>query len=199
MKKIMISALLFLSASAVVASPVTTLQGFLNKINTMQADFKQKVLDENNKILNTYTGKMQFKKPNLFYWQVEAPDASLLVTNGVKLWNYEPSLEQVTVQRYSADKDITPLSFVLSGDKIDSNFTVEQKQNNCFKLTPKIDNPNFANVSVCFKSDYISSLQIYDNLGQTSIFEFYKVQNNGYIALENFVFKPPAGVDVIGE
>lgn len=201
MKKIISGILLLLCAnSIVIADPVASLQNRLAKIDTMQASFKQKVFDENKKILNTYTGNMQFKKPNLFYWQVETPDANLLITDGIKLWNYDPDLEQVTVQKYSVNNEITPLSFVLdNSNKLGVNFNIVQIQDNCFKLTPKQDNSSFVNVSVCFNRDHIVSLQIYDHLGQTSVFEFSKVHNNKHIANEIFLFKPPAGVDVVGE
>lgn len=182
------------------AEPTTQLQTLLVKINTMQASFTQTVFSENNKILQTYNGSMEFKKPNLFRWEVAKPDASLLVTDGKKLWNYDVDLEQVTVQPYTTDREITPLSFVLEdGTQLNKNFTVEQMPNSCFKLTPKQETQNFINVAVCFNNSLIKSLTIVDHLGQNSVFEFSQVKNNLKIADQRFSFTPPAGVDVVGE
>lgn len=176
------------------------LQTRLGKINTMQAHFTQNVYSEKNKLLQSYAGTMEFKKPNLFRWEVKTPDESLLVTDGKKLWNYDVALEQVTVQKYTPDQEITPLSFVLdSTHNLTKNFSVEQLPNSCFKLTPKQENQNFVNVAVCFKDTQIASLNILDHLGQNSKFEFSQVKNNGNIADQKFSFKPPAGVDIVGE
>lgn len=182
------------------ATPEQELQARLSKINTMQANFTQQVYSEKNKLLQSYSGNMEFKKPNLFRWEVQTPDQSLLVTDGQKLWNYDVALEQVTVQKYAPNKEVTPLSFVLdSSNNLNKNFSVEQMANSCYKLTPKQENQNFVNVAVCFKDTQITSLNILDHLGQNSKFEFSQVKNNGDIAGQRFSFKPPAGVDVVGE
>lgn len=176
------------------------LQARLSKINTMQANFTQNVYSEKNKLLQSYAGNMEFKKPNLFRWEVKTPDETLLVTDGHKLWNYDVALEQVTVQPYTPNQEVTPLSFVLdSTNNLNKNFSVEQLPNSCFKLTPKQENQNFVNVAVCFKDTQISSLNILDHLGQNSKFQFSQVKNNGIIADQKFSFKPPAGVDIVGE
>ncbi|HSX20411.1 MAG TPA: outer membrane lipoprotein chaperone LolA [Gammaproteobacteria bacterium] len=178
----------------------TDLQSRLAGITSMQAKFNQNVYSENNKLLHTYSGQMEFKKPNSFRWEVLQPDPSLLVTDGKKLWNYDADLEQVTVQKYNANKELTPLSFVLEDPaKLNQNFSIEAKARDCYKLTPKEENSNFVNVEVCFKDLAISSVNILDHLGQNSAFEFMQVVNNRNIADQRFSFKPPAGVDVVGE
>lgn len=166
----------------------------------MQAKFNQIVYSENHELLHSYSGQMEFKKPNSFRWEVLQPDPSLLVTNGIKLWNYDADLEQVTVQKYNANKELTPLSFVLDDPaKLHKNFNIEAKASDCYKLTPKRENSNFVNVEVCFKNSAIYSVNILDHLGQNSVFEFAQIKNNLNIADHRFSFKPPAGVDVVGE
>jgi outer membrane lipoprotein carrier protein len=201
MKKIAFCALL-LTCNIVCADPsaVNKLQNHLNKINSMQATFEQKVFSEHKKLLHTYHGNMAFKKPNMFRWQVEKPEETLLVTDGKSLWNYDIGLEQVTIQKYTANKDVSPISFVLDDpNKLASNFDVGAAANDCFKLTPKKDNPNFVQVAVCFKRDNIASVEINDHFGQTSMFYFSHIKHNQNIANAKFSFTPPAGVDVIGE
>lgn len=178
----------------------TDLQSRLSAITSMQANFKQSVYNENQKLLQSFTGQMEFKKPNSFRWEVLQPDPSLLVTNGKKLWNYDASLEQVTVQKYEPNKEVTPISFILDNpNNLTKNFSVEPKANDCFKLTPKEETANFATVEVCFKALQITSVSIQDHMGQNTVFEFTQVKNNLNLAEQRFSFKPPAGVDVVGE
>lgn len=201
--------IIVLSASIVAGLTIATtayaqtnadLQTKLSNIKSMQAKFNQTVYSENNKLLQTYTGQMEFKKPNSFRWEVLQPDPSLLVTDGKKLWNYDADLEQVTVQKYNENKELTPLSFVLDDPaKLNKNFNIEAKASDCYKLTPKQENSNFVNVEVCFNDRAIASVNVLDHLGQNSVFEFMQVKNNLSIADHRFSFKPPAGVDVVGE
>lgn len=192
------------SSVAMAQTAVEELQKMLNTTQSMQANFKQTVFNEKLMQIQTASGTMAYKKPNLFKWQVIEPDATLLITDGKKLWNYDVALEQVTVQKYTIDKEISPLSFILDdASHINADFNVEQQANDCFKLTPKQENSNFANVSVCFANASgtakIKSLAVLDHLGQTSLFEFSKMQVNIPLATASFSFTPPAGVDVVGE
>lgn len=201
MKKIALLALFVVSGAAFAQStPISELQSLLAPIKSMKANFKQTVYNENKVEIQSASGNMEYKKPNMFRWQIEKPDASLLVTNGQKLWNYDVGLEQVTVQKYTADKQVTPVSFILDdASKISVNFVVSKPVASCYKLDPKQDNPNFVNVVVCFNSKLISLVRVVDHLGQTSVFDFSNMQNNPQIANSRFNFTPPAGVDVMGD
>ncbi len=192
--------LIMLSAVSHAENDAEHLKTLLNNIQSMQANFSQKVYSETSKLLHTYTGNMQFKKPSSFRWEVSTPDSSLLVTNGVKLWSYEPDLEQVTIQQYNTNREITPLSFVLDDPKhLSTNFTIEPLRASCYKLTPKKENSNFVNIEVCFADKSICKVDILDHMGQNSVFIFSHIKQNIQISNQNFNFKPPAGVDVISE
>lgn len=201
MKKIVLLALIMISTVAFAQStPISELQSLLAPISSMKANFKQTVYSENKTEIQSASGNMEYKKPNLFRWQVEKPEASLLVTDGHKLWNYDVGLEQVTVQKYTVDKQVSPLSFILDdASKLSVNFVVTKPAVSCYKLDPKQENPNFVNVVVCFHSKRISVVRVLDHLGQTSVFEFTDMQNNPHIANSRFNFVPPAGVDVMGD
>lgn len=195
-----ICTLLCLYSTAYALAPIDELKNHLLSISSMQANFTQKVFSENQKLLNTYSGAMAFKKPNAFRWEVITPDETLIVTNGVKLWNYDADLEQVTVQRYVANKELTPISFILDdANNLGNNFIVENVKESCFKLTPKQETANFADIEVCFENKMINTVNIFDHLGQKSVFSFSQIQNNKNIADKMFSFSPPPGVDVIGE
>jgi outer membrane lipoprotein carrier protein len=201
MKKIVLLALALVSTLAIAQStPISELQSLLAPISSMKANFKQTVYSESKIEIQSASGNMEYKKPNLFRWQVEKPEKSLLVTDGQKLWSYDVGLEQVTVQKYTADKQVSPLSFILDdASKLSVNFVVTKPAGSCYQLDPKQDNPNFVNVVVCFNAKNISVVRVLDHLGQTSVFEFSAMQKNPQIATSRFKFVPPAGVDVVGD
>ncbi len=201
MKKIVFLVLAIMSPLILAQNTaISELQSLLAPISSMKANFKQRVYSESKIELQFAVGNMEYKKPNLFRWQVEQPDVTLLVTDGHKLWSYDAGLEQVTVQKYSADKQVSPLSFILDdASKLSVNFIVTKLPNSCYHLSPKQDNSNFVNVEVCFNAKYIASVRVLDHLGQTSVFEFNGMQNNPQIANTRFNFMPPAGVDVVSD
>lgn len=181
-------------------NPGVELKAILNKIHSMQANFKQNVYSETQKLLHTYTGTMALKKPNSFRFEIQKPFPSLLVTNGVKIWNFDADLEQVTIQKYTTQKEITPLSFVLDDPKqLSTNFAVTAINSSCYKLTPVLETVNFVSVEVCFANNTLSKVQVLDHMGQTSYFEFFDVKSNISIDKTQFTFNPPVGVDVIGD
>jgi len=201
---------LALSFSAIALEPVQELENLVAPLKTLKAEFKQTVYSEKDKVLQQSAGNLEFKKPNLFRWQVISPDSSLVVTDGHKLWNYDIDLEQVTVQEFSSAQEVSPVSFLFEGaDKLSKDFTVTKintaaspclkTAKNCFSLQPKLENPNFVAVEVGFDGDKIKVLRLHDHLQQTSVFVFNNVKNNPPLNSSRFSFTPPAGVDVIGE
>src|SRR5437660_1200886 len=94
-KKILI---LFFFSLPLYANPSDDLIQLLNNIHTMQATFKQTVLDTKGKILSRSEGKMSLQRPGQFRWDVLRPNRQLIVTNGQKIWIYDVDLEQVTVR-----------------------------------------------------------------------------------------------------
>ncbi len=181
-------------------SAAMQLQTLLKGIHSMRANFNQTVLNESKAIIQSASGNFELVKPNLLRWQVIQPESTLLVINGKKMWNYDVELAQVTVQNYSTNTELSPLSFMIDDvQRIPFNFNVNTQAGGCFDLQPKRENQNFASLQVCFAGKQISKVQLIDHLGQTSMFVFSKIHNNVHIARERFNFTPPAGTDVIGE
>jgi len=207
---LVIFSLLFSSILMADTQSRNELQKLLAPIVTLKAQFQQTVLNDRNKILQRSSGNLEFKKPNMFRWEVEKPEANLVVTDGNKLWNYDADLEQVTVQEFKANTEVSPVSFLFDDmAKLKADFEIVKiNQKNikcferasvCFRLTPKIENTNFVSVEVGFAAEKIVVLRLLDHLGQTSEFEFKSIKNNAKIANTRFTFTPPVGVDVIGE
>jgi len=202
-KKIGLVLLLGISIiSNVQALPVDELQAFLKPVLSLKAKFQQTVIGKQSKVIQKSTGNMEFKRPNLFRWQIETPDPNLIVTDGKKMWNYDVELEQVTVQNFKSSTEVSPISFLLDDvEQLNKDFEVVKLKDrkNHFKLTPKQENSSFVFIEITFVQSKIKQLRLLDHLGQTSVFDFDQVQNNPKIANDRFTFVPPVGIDVIGE
>jgi len=67
-------------------------------------------------------GLVSYKRPGKMHWLYEAPEEQLLVTNGQKMWLYDPLLENVTVQKLEKITEGTALSFLLGLGNLQADF-----------------------------------------------------------------------------
>jgi len=75
-------------------------QNLVNRLSLMSnlsGKFEQKITDESNEELQKTQGKFVLKRPGNLWWNTAPPFEQLVVSNGEKLWVYDPDLEQVTI------------------------------------------------------------------------------------------------------
>lgn len=202
-----LSALLMLAglANAQKHAPdaVETLALLLADADTIQADFTQLTLDASGTQVQEVRGQMQLKRPGKFIWNTHEPMAQELVSNGEKVWLYDPDLLQVTIQTLDERMTHTP-ALLLSGDmqQIDEGFKVEYMQSNSlqdFILIPKAKDTLFDRLRLSFRNGLINDMQLEDAVGQKTTLYFFGVQMNRPLADALFEFVVPDDVDVFEE
>src|SRR3989338_5265990 len=90
------------------ADDVGGLNQLLQSFHSMSANFTQNITD-NQGNQSMATGSLIIQKPNQFRWEEVSPNEQLFISDGKKLWNVEPDLEQVTVSALSQNLSTTPL------------------------------------------------------------------------------------------
>ncbi|CAE6919207.1 MAG: outer membrane lipoprotein chaperone LolA [Pseudomonadaceae bacterium] len=191
-----------LSAMADDAS-VQRLTQLLNQAQTISARFSQLTLDGGGTQLQETAGELSLKRPGLFRWHTDAPQEQLLVSNGTKVWLYDPDLEQVTIQTLDQRLTHTP-ALLLSGDvsKISENFDITSKEAGNvvdFTLKPKAKDSLFDNLRLSFRDKVLNDMQLVDSIGQRTNILFLGVKMNPPINDSEFNFEIPPGADVIQE
>lgn len=185
------------------ASPSTELSALLSTVKTMQADFNQTVYDNLNKPVQHSFGKMAMERPDKFRWEVTKPIPQLIIANQSRLWVYDSDLDQVTIRSLQTAVGEAP-SMLLSYTNLtfDKDYTVTTLPNTnlqWFNLAPKSSDNMFATVQLGFSKGIINQMKLKDHLGNTTLVEFKNIKINPALATKIFVFKPPAGVDIIDE
>ena len=179
------------------------LSALLSQTQTISGTFSQLTLDSTGTQLQEASGQMVLQRPGLFRWHTDPPLEQLLVSNGEKVWLYDPDLLQVTVQKMDQRLTHTP-ALLLSGDvsQISENFTITYKEGGPvidFILTPTAKDTLFDTLRLSFRNGVINDMQLLDAVGQRTNILFMGVKINEDIAASEFVFEAPAGVDVIEE
>lgn len=182
---------------------VQRLSELLGKAQTLTGRFTQISLDSGGARLQETSGEMHLKRPGQFRWHTDKPMEQLLVSNGEKIWLYDPDLEQVTVRKLDKRLTNTP-ALLLSGSlsSISENFLVshhEVGETIDFTLKPKTKDSLFSTLYLSFRDGIIYSMQLVDNVGQRTSIQFSGVKLNQPLVANTFVFDIPAGVDVIAE
>ncbi|WP_205342161.1 outer membrane lipoprotein chaperone LolA [Denitrificimonas caeni] len=177
------------------------LSELLSHTQTITGSFSQLTLDSTGTQLQEAAGKMVLQRPGLFRWHTDPPLEQLLVSNGKKVWLYDPDLLQVTVQKMDQRLTHTP-ALLLSGDvsQISENFTITYKEAGSiidFILTPTAKDTLFDTLRLSFRNGVINDMQLLDAVGQRTNILFMNVKVNEPVAASQFVFEAPEGVDVI--
>jgi outer membrane lipoprotein carrier protein len=185
------------------APGIATLESFLKDVRTLTADFKQELWSADHKLVQTDTGTLSLRRPNRFRWVYAQPKQLTVVADGRKLWIYDVELAQVTVAPLDSTVESTP-AMLLSGDRdVRDGFNVVQTYKldglDWVKLAPKAGGSDFSSVLIAFKGNAPQRLELVDGLNQVTRIDFDNLTVNPDVAESTFEFKPPAGVDVIGE
>jgi len=189
------------AAESIAASNLNEL---LSEISSFQANFVQTTLDAKGNNLQESTGSMAVKRPGMLHWQTEPPFAQTVVSNGKRIWLFDPDLEQVTVQDMDQRINQTP-ALLLSGetemlaefyDVTESGDYDNQRE---FVLIPTGSDSLFEQLQLTFVANQLVQMRLNDSLGQRSFIEFVDRVINPELDESFFSFVPPKGIDVIDQ
>ena len=207
MRRLFCLAALLLISQGVHAGAIDKLHQFLESTKTLRAGFTQIVVAKNGARPQQSSGVMIFSRPGKFRWQIEKPYSQLLVSDGEKVWIYDPDLRQVTVKKVGNALGGTPAALLAgeSGGKstLEKSFTLreagEREGLEWVEAVPKSQESGFEKLRLGFAGSDLKAMELLDNFGQTTSLYFSNLERNPVVAASLLSFKPPAGVDVISE
>jgi|TARA_B100000929_G_scaffold155121_1_gene122892 outer membrane lipoprotein carrier protein len=179
------------------------LNSMLVSIESLKADVVQLIVESDGGILEESKIKMYFKKPNGFYWETITPFKELIVTNGVKLWNYQPDLEQVVIEDWDSSKSELAAQ-LLNGEteNLGSDYQIEQlysddSGDHQFTLTPLATDSVYERISISFVTSELDQIYLNSKNGQQTVWRFVTIERNESLEDNVFEFDPPAGIEII--
>jgi outer membrane lipoprotein carrier protein len=202
--KLLISFFILLQATVVYAGQGReSLESFLTGTQTIQARFQQKLLDNAGILMQQSAGKFTLKRPGKFIWDYVLPYPQKITSNGKKIWVFDSELEQVTIKQYSEMLSGAPVALLDQRKKITDDFVVSDaghvQNQDWVKLTPVSKESEFLEIYVGMAKNNLKSMRLIDSFGQSTTIEFEQMQTNVPLDDALFEFRPPAGVDVVGQ
>ncbi len=183
-------------------------QKVYDKAVAYTADFEQETNSPLIRKPMVATGKLAFKKPGKVRFEYLKPIQQLMVSDGVKLWFYQPELQQVTItapKQQIAEK--LALIFLGGAGDIQKEFNValgttpSPTKGDVLKLTPKVDDATFNEILLVVdpKTGEVNETWIKTAVGQTLRYRFTNASTKRKLDDSEFTFQVPKGIDVIDE
>ncbi|HEX7048274.1 MAG TPA: outer membrane lipoprotein chaperone LolA [Gammaproteobacteria bacterium] len=190
------------------AQAVAAIKDVLSGLETLQADFTQTVLNDQLEPVRESRGTFKLERAGpgeqgKFRWDYVAPFKQVIVGDGTNLWTYDPELEQATVKTMQETLASSPASLLTGTTPVEESFEIHEigKAGELYwiELVPRVQDTDFQSVRVAISEGELDTMELRDNLGQTTRIRFENVQRNVPIDPASFEFTPPENADVIGE
>ena len=200
-KKAALVALAFSQTLMAQEGPIGELDLLLRDITTISADILQLIIESDGGVLEETEIKMLLKRPDRLYWETVSPFQELIVTNGEILWNYQPDLEQVTIEDWDSD-DSELAAQLLNGrtETLSNDYYVAMinaDDNKSFELSPKMSDSIYDLVTVSFIDDVLDMIHLDGRNGEQTVWQFNNLVMNSLIENNSFEFEVPDDIEVV--
>jgi outer membrane lipoprotein carrier protein len=183
------------------ANSLDALKAFIRDIHTARGSFSQQVMDKSGRVKQQSSGTLAFSRPGKFRWVYQKPYEQLIVGDGSKLWLYDADLEQVTERRLGDALGSSPAALLAGSNEIEKFFDLKDlgKRGGVewLEAKPKDRESTFDSVRMGFADDQLTTMELRDNFGQTTVLRFSRMERNPTLNANEFKFAPPKGADVI--
>jgi outer membrane lipoprotein carrier protein len=182
------------------ADAVATLRAFIRDVKSGSADFTQTVTSTDRAHKKVSSGRFDFQRPDRFRFDYKKPYEQLIVSDGNRVWIYDPDLNQATARPIAQALGATPAA-LLAGGSLDADFVLADAPPSdgleWAIATPKVKDGPFQSIRIGFDNGTLARVDIVDSFGQRSLLVFARFDANAVVAPDRFRFTPPAGTDVI--
>lgn len=194
------------------ADGLDTLDAFVRQVASARADFVQTVTapsrDGQAARSKTASGAFEFSRPNRFRFVYRKPFDQTIVADGQTLWLFDADLNQVTARKQAQVLGSTPAALIAAAPDlraVQAEFTLRSLPDSeglhWVEALPRTRDGQLQSVRVGLRPGVpvpgLAILEIVDSFGQRSVLRFSGFEVNPAFAPGTFVFKPPAGADVI--
>jgi len=196
---------LFINASANASEAM--LKRFFNEVETMQASFDQRIVDESGNTIEVKKGIFSLSRPGRFRWNYitddpDYPVGQQIISDGASITFYEPDLETANQRSMvNALEQVPTLLLVQSGESLEKHFNVTDfgKTDGLtwVALKPKDENAGYQGLMIGFDKQLLSAIVLTDGIGNETRLVLQNVVTNTELDERLFTFVPSDGVDLI--
>lgn len=176
------------------------LQAFVDKVESATGRFQQEQIAQDG-AKRVQAGAFAFQRPGKFRWEVEQPYPQLIVSDGRRVYQYDPDLEQVTERAAGQAIGASPAALLFGSGSLDEAFDLQAQPDRdglqWLRAIPKTPDAGFTHADIGFSGGLPQRLELLDAFGQTSRILFSGLQANPGIPAARFQFTVPEGADLV--
>jgi len=185
------------------------LERFFSEVQTLEAAFQQKVVDEVGTTLELSSGRFYLSRPGKFRWDyrstdIDIPQGQQIIADGKSIYMFDPDLEQVT-QRSMQDAlaQVPSLLLVQSDAELESHFSISDigltDGLSWVALKPLDEDASYQQLLLGFSGNQLDSIRLLDGLGNETHLQLSDVVSNIKLSAKVFDFQIPEGADLLRE
>lgn len=190
------------TSSGARAAGLDQLRAFLDQSRAARGTFTQTVIAKSGRKPQQSAGIFALQRPGKFRWSYEKPYKQLLVSDGNRLWSYDPDLNQVAVKKIGNALGASPAA-LLAGQDLDRHFDLKDAGAadglEFVDARPKAGDASFERVRIGLAGNRPVSMEIHDAFGQVTLLRLSQFEINPPLPDGLFRFTAPPGADVVGE
>ncbi|WP_225224194.1 LolA family protein [Limnohabitans radicicola] len=156
----------------------------------------------------TSSGALEFHRPGQFRFVYKKPFAQTLLADGQNFWLHDVELNQITVRKQNQVLGSTPMALLTSAADVkalEADFQLRSEPGRdgleWVRATPKAQDGQIqsllAGLRKTDKGVELVTIDVQDSLGQRSVLTLSGLELNPTLPADTFVFRVPAGVEVI--
>ncbi|MCX5806428.1 MAG: outer membrane lipoprotein carrier protein LolA [Proteobacteria bacterium] len=184
------------------SSPFDTIEKTYAEINTLNAQFQQKIVISSLKKERAFEGKFLYKRHKGFLWQYVSPKGRYFLYDGKYIWQGEDEKPFVQKNKVSKDKtDGTFLDLVEDVSKLDELFNLKHHEKTgdteVLELIPKKDSTIKTAKVWIDRQNMVKKIELHEFTGNVNTIEFVSIKVNQPIEDTRFIFKPDKQKEII--
>jgi outer membrane lipoprotein carrier protein len=194
------------------AQGVELMAQFMKQVNSGRASFTQVVTSPSKAgqppRQKTSSGSLEFHRPGQFRFVYKKPFAQTLLADGQNFWLHDVELNQITVRKQNQVLGGTPMALLTSAADVkalEADFQLRSEPARegleWVRAMPKAQDGQIqsllAGLRKTDKGVELLVIDVQDSLGQRSVLTLNGLELNPALGADTFVFRPPAGVEVI--
>jgi chaperone LolA len=183
-------------------SPFDAIKATYAKINTLTAQFHQKILISSLGKERAFDGSFFYKRGKGFLWHYASPKGKFFLYDGRFIWQGEDEKPLVTKDKVIKEKTGgTFLDLVEDFSKLDDLFTLKGQGKagdmDILELLPKKDSTIKSAKVWIDKQNVVKKIELQEFTGNINVIEFASIKVNQPIEDGRFVFKLEKGKEIV--
>ena len=169
-------------------------------MNGATGSFSQYTVNAQGRTQPAQTGTFSFQRPGKFKWAVQKPYEQLVISDGAKVYQYDPDLLQVTERKVDAAIGTSPAAILFGSGSLEQSFEVSALPSGRPGLAARQAaqrRRRFSRVDIGLKDNLPARVELLDSFGQTTRVDLSGITPNPSIGAKEFQFTAPKGVDVV--